>query len=115
MTGTLILSNTANHLQINNSSTSGYSLVNFSNIANNSSAYIGLGGIVSGYHNNNMIYNTPAGHVFNIPTQTSLSIPALAINSLGNVSVGFNPSSYPYYRFTVAGDIYTSGAVRAQV
>ena len=110
MTGSLILNNTANHLQINNSSTSGYSLVNFSNVANNSSGYVGLGGIVSGYHNNNMIYNTPGAHVFNIPGQSSLSVPAFAINSFGNVGIGINPSAYPLYRFSVAGDIYIHNA-----
>jgi hypothetical protein len=100
------------NLTINNTGSATYSLINFSNATNNSAGYVGLGGIVSGYHNNNMIYNTPAGHVFNIPGQNSLSVPAFAINSVGNASVGFNPSAYPLYRFTVAGDIYTSGAVR---
>ena len=93
-------------ITVNNTGSATYSLINFSNATNNSAGYIGLGGIVSGYHNNNIIYNTPGAHVFNVPGQNSLSIPAFAINSFGNVGIGINPSAYPLYRLSVDGDIY---------
>jgi hypothetical protein len=101
-------------ITVNNTGSATYSLINFSNATNNSAGYIGLGGIVSGYHNNNMIYNTPGAHVFNVPGQTSLSVPAFAINSFGNIGIGINPSAYPLYRFSVSGDVYihTGGALR---
>lgn len=98
------------NITINNTGSTTYSLINFSNATNNSAGYVGLGGIVSGYHNNNMIYNTPGAHVFNVPGQTSTSIPAFAINSFGNVGIGINPSAYPLYRFSVAGDVYIHNA-----
>lgn len=100
----------ASTITINNTGSATYSLINFSNATNNSAGYVGLGGIVSGYHNNNMVYNTPGAHIFNVPGQTSLSIPAFAINSFGNVGIGINPSSWPLYRFSVAGDVYIHNA-----
>jgi len=102
------------NITINNTGSATYSLINFSNATNNSAGYVGLGGIVSGYHNNNMIYKTPGAHVFNVPGQDSLSVPAFAINSFGNVGIGINPSAYSLYRFSVSGDIYihTGGALR---
>jgi hypothetical protein len=104
----------SSQITVNNTGSATYSLINFSNATNNSSGYVGLGGIVSGYHNNNMIYKTPGAHVFNVPGQDSLSVPAFAINSFGNVGIGINPSAYPLYRFSVSGDIYihTGGALR---
>ena len=102
----------SSQITIKNTGSATYSLINFSNATNNSAGYIGLGGIVSGYHNNNIIYNTPGAHVFNVPGQTSLTVPAFAINSFGNVGIGINPSAYPLYRFSVSGDIYTTGALR---
>jgi hypothetical protein len=110
-TSRITVTNTSNNaMQINNNSSSGYTLVNFSNIANNSAAYVGLGGIVSGYHNNNMIYNTPSAHIFNVPGQTSSSIPAFSINASSCVGININPSAYPLYRFSVAGDVYIHNA-----
>ena len=93
-------------ITVNNTGSATYSLINFSNATNNSAGYIGLGGIVSGYHNNNIIYNTPSAHIFNVPGQNSLSIPAFSINASACVGIGINPSAYPLYRLSVDGDIY---------
>jgi len=99
-------------ITINNTGSATYSLINFSNATNNSSGYIGLGGIVSGYHNNNMIYNSSGGgsHIFNVSGQSSLSIPAFSINNSACVGININPSAYPLYRFSVAGDVYIHNA-----
>jgi hypothetical protein len=97
-------------ITINNTGSATYSLINFSNATNNSSGYIGLGGIVSGYHNNNLLYYSPKAHIFNTPGQTSLSIPAFAINASACVGVNINPSAYPLYRFSVDGDVYIHNA-----
>jgi len=97
-------------ITINNTGSATYSLINFSNTTNNSSGYIGLGGIVSGYHNNNMLYNTPKAHIFNVPGQSSLSIPAFSINASACVGININPSAYPLYRFSVDGDVYIHNA-----
>jgi len=102
----------SSQITIKNTGSTTYSLINFSNATNNSAGYIGLGGIVSGYHNNNIIYNTPSAHIFNVPGQNSLSIPAFSINASACVGIGINPSAYPLYRFSVSGDIYTTGALR---
>ena len=102
----------SSQITIKNTGSATYSIINFSNATNNSAGYVGLGGIVSGYHNNNIIYKTPGAHVFNVPGQDSLSVPAFSINASACVGIGINPSAYPLYRFSVSGDIYTTGAVR---
>ena len=101
---------TTSNIIVNNTGSTTYSTINFSNATNNSAGYIGLGGIVSGYHNNNMVYNTPKAHIFNVPGQNSLSIPALSINASACVGVNINPSAYPLYRFSVDGDVYIHNA-----
>lgn len=100
----------SSQITIKNTGSTTYSLINFSNATNNSAGYIGLGGIVSGYHNNTMIYNTPTAHIFNVPGQTSSSIPAFSINASSCVGININPSAYPLYRFSVAGDVYIHNA-----
>jgi hypothetical protein len=100
----------SSQITINNTGSATYSIINFSNATNNSAGYIGLGGIVSGYHNNNMIYNTPGAHIFNVPGQNSLSVPAFSINASACVGININPSAYPLYRFSVSGDVYIHNA-----
>jgi hypothetical protein len=101
---------TTSNIIVNNTGSTTYSTINFSNATNNSAGYIGLGGIVSGYHNNNIIYNTPSAHIFNVPGQNSLSIPAFSINASSCVGININPSAWPLYRLSVAGDIYIHNA-----
>jgi hypothetical protein len=101
---------TTSNIIVNNTGSTTYSTINFSNATNNSMGYIGLGGIVSGYHNNNIIYNTPSAHIFNVPGQNSLSVPAFSINASSCVGIAINPSAYPLYRFSVAGDVYIHNA-----
>ena len=97
---------TTSNIIVNNTGSTTYSTINFSNTTNNSAGYIGLGGIVSGYHNNNIVYNTPSAHIFNVPGQSSLSIPAFSINASSCVGIAINPSAYPLYRLSVSGDVY---------
>jgi hypothetical protein len=101
---------TTSNIIVNNTGSTTYSTINFSNATNNSAGYIGLGGIVSGYHNNNMLYNTPKAHIFNVPGQNSLSIPAFSINASACVGININPSAYPLYRLSVDGDVYIHNA-----
>ena len=98
------------NINVSNIGSTTYSTINFSNATNNSAGYIGLGGIVSGYHNNNIIYNTPSAHIFNVPGQNSLSIPAFSINASSCVGININPSAWPLYRLSVAGDVYIHNA-----